>query len=321
MFSLLTKIFEPSKKETAPAIEKKESVLDQLPIVEERIQSAKVNEHELIKEIHNAFDCAEDELLSISEKILKELNIETESGLLKKANLYQEIGFTANPIVEKANKIIKTESTVTKAAELIRYYKREYPFQKFLSEEQLDNICKKYNLIYAPIAHYKEDVPERNLLEIKNAKKLLAHDSSPYKHIIKVSVDNISKTCPSDTAKRLILGVAIEEDFKSSYSPYATISLLDVLSGYIDIKITDIINPYRGSSCTRINTSGLFIAAPKNHFNLEGLSKEGTLGFFDVEIIEIKDPIVFRYVKGGVQVISKWGLEASDPALINPIEN
>jgi len=28
-----------------------------------------------------------------------------------------------------------------------------------------------------------------------------------------------------------------------------------------------------------------------------------------------KDPIVFRHVKRGIQVITKWGLEADDEAL------
>ncbi len=74
-------------------------------------------------------------------------------------------------------------------------------------------------------------------------------------------------------------------------------------------------------SAKTINRNGLFIAAPKNHFDLTGLSKEG-LGFFDVKIINMDDPIVFRYIRGGgIQVLSKWGIEASDSELINPIEN
>ena len=69
-----------------------------------------------------------------------------------------------------------------------------------------------------------------------------------------------------------------------------------------------------------INRDGLFIAAPKSHFDLKGLKKKG-LGFFNFTVTEVKDPIVFRYVKGGIQVLSKWGLEANDEMLVNPINN
>jgi hypothetical protein len=70
-----------------------------------------------------------------------------------------------------------------------------------------------------------------------------------------------------------------------------------------------------------VKREGLFIAAPKDHFDLKGLKHiTGTHGFFSTTRIH-KDPIVFRYVKGGIQIISKWGLEASDPMLVNEINN
>jgi len=78
---------------------------------------------------------------------------------------------------------------------------------------------------------------------------------------------------------------------------------------------------FKRAEAKRINKSGLFICAPPSHFDLKTLSKEGELGYFKVEKWEINDPIVFRYCKGGVQVISKWGLEASDEALVNEINN
>lgn len=50
---------------------------------------------------------------------------------------------------------------------------------------------------------------------------------------------------------------------------------------------------------------GLFIAAPQDHFE----KQEPQKSFVD-------DPIVFEYCRGGLVVRSKWGLEASDPALV-----
>jgi hypothetical protein len=66
---------------------------------------------------------------------------------------------------------------------------------------------------------------------------------------------------------------------------------------------------------TTYDRTGLFIAAPKEHFDLSGLTFDKNKGFYEAKVRVIKDPIVFRYVKGGIQVLSKWGLEAEDPAL------
>lgn len=71
---------------------------------------------------------------------------------------------------------------------------------------------------------------------------------------------------------------------------------------------------------TKIVKSGLFICAPQSHFDLDGL-KKNKFGFLKVIKTEVKDPIVFRYCRGGVQVLSKWGLEADDELLYNEFEN
>ena len=64
--------------------------------------------------------------------------------------------------------------------------------------------------------------------------------------------------------------------------------------------------------------TGFHIAAPAKEFNLEkGRLRKTSKNGYQVE----EDPIVFRYCRGGVLVDSKWGLEASDPALINSIDN
>jgi hypothetical protein len=67
----------------------------------------------------------------------------------------------------------------------------------------------------------------------------------------------------------------------------------------------------------KLDRTSLFIAAPKSHFNLDGLKKKNKFGFFNFTIFEVKDPIVFRYCRGGVQVLSKWGDETNDKLLLN----
>lgn len=337
MFSLITKLFETDTKEVLV----KEKEIEPLfkdgiqvwpkeetqlynEVQPETIKSVSIDVHIdpklLIQEIHNAFDNAEDELLCTAKKILQELQVDDVAKMIEKAKLLKEIGFTGNPAVEKASVLIKKEAVMKQAADMITYYKQEYPFQKFLSTEQLDNICKKYNLIYAPIKHYTEDVPKKNLLEIKNAKQLKREDICDRSSFIKVSASNFSNECPSHIKQKLINGVEI--DFIENRTTFGWGSLSTILRHNYDSSIGSNYFTYEQKDwqIKTIIRTGLFIAAPKNHFNLTGLSKEG-LGFFDVEIINMDDPIVFRYVKGGVQVLSKWGLEASDPELVNPIEN
>ena len=88
--------------------------------------------------------------------------------------------------------------------------------------------------------------------------------------------------------------------------------------GRFKMGISDIV--FADTEITTIDHSGLFIAAPKSHFDLKELDQNGK-GFFKTTKQEIKDPIVFRYVKGGIQVLSKWGLEAEDEMLQQEILN
>ena len=150
------------------------------------------------------------------------------------------------------------------------YYKEAYPFLKFLTEEKLEEICEKYNLIYAPVQNYIEDVPQKNLKEIAAAQELKVAD-------------------------------ARDRDLKTIRSGIDSFGLVET---------------------EETVRAGLFIAAPESHFDLKGLTKKGVRGFFKTVIRkETKDPIVFRYVKGGIQVLTKWGLEANDPELANPLDN
>jgi len=125
------------------------------------IEKATLLGQEIIKEIHNSFDIAEDKLLKEAEDMLESLNITTETKLEEKAERLEKIGFINSKHVVKnkeiKQKIQKNQESLVKTkqfADLIRYYKREYPFQKFLTEKELNSICDKYSLIYAPINNY-----------------------------------------------------------------------------------------------------------------------------------------------------------------------
>lgn len=275
-------------------------------------------QEKLIAEIHAEFDTAQDRLLSQATQILSKPVDATQSAVESIGERLAKVGFTNTPTVKKANEIkerkgaeIKKVVETREQAELIQYYQANYPFLKFLTEAELDRICKKYNLVYAPSDRYTEEVPEKNLRDIETAQKLLIGDDVETEYYI--IVDHFWDDCPSDIRD------ALSKPFR--FNPDSPFHKTNITETAIK-KIIGYTGNYTGyvflsARVQEVKRTGLFIAAPETHFNTEGLKKKG-LGFFQIFETEIKDPIVFRYVRGGIQVLTKWGLEANDPDLVVP---
>jgi len=288
-------------------------------------------EKQVIEEIHSSFDNAQEELLAQALKIMNATVVDD------KAERLEKIGFTSSKTVlknkDKREALVKSKED----ADLVNYYKQNYPFLKFLKEEQLDAICDKYNLIYAPISRYNEDVPEKNISDIENAQDLNDND---FVGIERIYVFSNSRGCYRDT-----FNVLVREFGGTSFTHEEIVELINKymgdshLSSYYKKNPTDLfwalsqygihpesknnIAPSRiiaDCSVKEVNKTGLFIAAPQSHFNLEGLKKHKK-GFLKITTRKVKDPIVFRYVRGGIQVITKWGLEADDESLRNETLN
>lgn len=230
-----------------------------------------ISQEKLIKKIHKEFDEAQERLLMEAQKLL---STTAEDRELEVANRLREVGFNSTPLVQKVYEREHTKALAERKAELISYYKYTYPFLKFITIDELDRICKKYNLIYAAVSRYIKDIPEKNLRDIENTQPLKKEDR--YNGDIYAQIER-------EKQNLFNRGVHMSSGF------------INFLQSRIDHE-----------------KEGLFIAAPKDHFNLRGLVQDG-FGFFRPKV---KDPIVFRYVRGGVQIITKWGLEAEDPALI-----
>ncbi len=295
------------------------------------------SEDEIIAKIHKEFDDAEDNILSAADKLLEELKIPTESDLEQRAKALIAIGFENAETVKKYENLqvenirIQEDFTIAKGrAKLIREYKQEYPFQKFLTEMELNRICDKYGLIYAPVSAYIKDVPEKNLNEIKNAKVLSDDLKVDQQYVLEITkfYDDIPKAI-----KEFLLDGGIELQNGSvlkSMSVFGTGRLNqinDVIKQFMltsGFKNKDIpAKIIEECDIKTLNKQGLFIAAPPSNFKLDDLKNKGKHGYFEVtSSIKIdRDPIVFRYCKGGIQVLSKWGLEASEPTLVNEVLN
>lgn len=262
-----------------------------------------------VEKIHNEIDTAEDRLLTEARRIIA-LNIDTSD----KAERLERIGFVNSEVVVRSKQKKQTLVSGKDQAELIEHYKQSYPFQKFLTEEELDRICAKYSLIYAPVSTYKKDVPEKNVRDIENAPSLKRDDTASV--LVQIEYIKFWYNEVDDKIKRLINKGTL---LPLTYHSTSDMVFEENLKKYIlSTGYTGNIPKYLFTAIrySQIKKEGLFIAAPKSHFDLSGLKNKGK-GWFNFEIREVKDPIVFRYVRGGIQVITKWGIEAEDKDLVN----
>ena len=297
------------------------------------------SQEKLIAEIHDEFDTAQDRLLQQAREIIDNTVPDHPSPMEEIADRLIGAGFTNTPLVKtaaviKVDKEKKREKLVRtrEQAELIQYYKMTYPFIKFLTEDELNRICDKYELIHAPVNNYIKDVPEKNLRDIENAQVLRGTDSPE-----QITLFSGKVWCSHDHKELTVVLKNRCNDLKNV--PFKRIPELprsNVEYTFISEETRDALGILKSlgistggvrqhiwldGTIDTVKRSGLFIAAPESHFDLTGSYKKSKHGFFEVFRTEVKDPIVFRYVRGGVQVLTKWGLEAEDPSLLLPINN
>lgn len=296
-----------------------------------------------VEQIHAEFDSGQERILAECDKVLSELKIPTETRLENKAKMLEELGFTNCEPVKQAESLketklkIKEQINITaQKAESIRYFKNKYPLDKFITVDELERICNKYNLIHAPVSNYIKDIPEKNVLEMKN-RKVLDNDD------ILEDLFYIESVTGEEDFKKLLKFLGKKDPFLTNEDvirchklhrqiPFSSIILKQWIFGensdhmvfYDTKKVLGL--DFHITSYSKINKSGLFIAAPKSHFNLEGLSKKTKYGFFNITAHKVKDPVVFEYCKNNViRIITKWGTEDDqsylDPSLVNETLN
>lgn len=310
----------------------------ELPTEGAQVAVAEISEDQrLIDEIHNEFDTAPDRILQQALDIINtesNVKVSLQSSISEKALRLKTLGFEKNALVHNLThterEIKKTTHLIDMNAEMahrVKYYTSTYPFLKFLPESELDRICDKYGLVYAPVKHYKMPVPEKNLREIENAQPLKTGDEQKTLVTYKFSVNWDKRQNEFNKLVKLFGGDTFTEDeLKKIHLKHFgkigghrlsdTFWYYGFLAARGEVKDPVITEAFLADATeTTYDRTGLFIAAPKEHFDLSGLTFDNKKGFYQAQVRVIKDPIVFRYVKGGIQVLSKWGLEAEDPAL------
>jgi len=115
-----------------------------------------INAVELVEKIHNEFDTAADRLLDEAKSIIANSDIE-------KGERLKAIGFNNSVPVKNSEVALQKKQL----AEKIEYYQVFYPNNKFITEEEVERICKKYGLLFGETINYIGNIPEKNLKEIE----------------------------------------------------------------------------------------------------------------------------------------------------------
>ncbi len=260
----------------------------------------------LVEEIHAEFDSAQDRLLKRAYQLL---SVETSPTELTGKKLL-ELGFINTPQAAAYTKKNAAIRLSKKTAELIQRYMINYPTLKFITEEELERICKKYSLIFAPVSAYIGEVPAKNVHEISCAPPLKMGDEAGDKCLFFYDED-FTDLVTEAQKKEIEAGIPCD----LRYSTASSVSNNKILQEYFGLNHDFCRYNNIGRSFKTYNRDGLFIAAPVREFNLKGFTSFTDFGYATQSVIKVDDPVVFRYVKGGIQILSKWGPEAMDPSL------
>ncbi len=263
----------------------------------------------IVEEIHNEFFTAGDDILAEATCLLKELELKD----LSKGKRLAALGFgktrEAVVAVETENKL----ATTKQIAEGVMYYKRNYPNNKFITEEQVKSICEKYGLVMGGIELYKGFVPESKLSMVESF-SVKKEDIQRMTFIVLDMHDNaIGKIYEGDLTER---GVSYFESPRNLGYAYITTSNGSNTNSMFSFST---IVKYRNQDyikAQKVSTEGFLICAPLKDMDITGLKVKGyTLAK------EIPDPVVLQPVKGGYLIVCAWGDEASDEIVVNQAMN
>lgn len=245
-----------------------------------------------VQEIHHEFENAGEKLLEEAYRIIGEQPVFNKT----KIERLQKFGFSQVKENIEASGIIKTIELSESHIQFVKYYKKQYPHHKFITQEQVKAICHKYNLVCGDVSRFIGFVPEKNLNDLENFK--LKKDE-----LENLKIDETYERNENSIYKTYSVSKFINDKYPDSQS---------VIDAITSGKLAPMSGKY-------IINDGLKICAPVKDMDISGLElKEG----YKLERkIEIPDPVVLQPVEGGYLILTAWGDEASDPLVMNENHN
>ncbi len=258
-----------------------------------------------VLEIHHEFQIASETLLMTAKSIIDEASTKD----VQKVNRLEKLGFKQAGQVTEIKPLMQQAELSKEQIELVKYYQREYPLNKFITEEQVKAICHKWNLVCGDVGRYKGFVPEKNLRDIE---KFNLKNNEKGGHIfISKEGENIFLSDDDLTAYG-------KDFFKRNPTNGMYITGRDgedIYGGnkFLTEKCHARFSHTRYLFVNRAIECVLQICAPVKDMDISGLElKDG------YKLIKhVPDPVVLQPVKGGYLILTAWGDEASDENVVN----
>lgn len=237
----------------------------------------------LDEQLHNDVYSTEELLLEEANRIL---NTPSKHDDVKTERLRQlhMMGFKKTEDV-KEQYIIDNEKEFQKCLkETITEYQRRYPFNKFISMNAVNAVCKKYGLIMTVVNDYISDIPEKNQDEIIN---------------FRVAQEEIRD---------------IDEIYPMSFS---------MGTQYSDGYHTKMEIQQPGYGKEKVQGVNLLILAPPKKLDMRGKEIVGhILKLKDPIVLQpVRGLIGGGRSTNGYLIVTSWGLEAGDENVVNAINN
>lgn len=234
-----------------------------------------------IEAIHTAFDTASDRALAEANEILGRKDNSVKAAQYA---VLIKMGFASSKTLVDCSNASKEVKRSEEEAKLVAEYRQKYPFNKFIAPRHVDEICKKYNIVLAPTNRFKGEVPAKNIEEMA-AFKLKEEDKLVVQYNVTTRTGGGIMACNSAEQyfSRNEFHKKADEPVSDGYYRY-TVPEMMICAPLKDIQT------YQGETIV----NGVLQHAPAP-----------------------KDPIVLQVVRGGFLIVTKWGLEASDPLVKN----
>lgn len=260
-----------------------------------------------VLEIHHEFEVASTKLLAEANLILKN----SDNINKNKISRLNKLGFTKSEEVVSKTPIIKKAELSKYTINLIEYYKRNYPNNKFITEEQVKEICEKYSLVCGNVSRYTGFVPDTNLREIESF-SLNKNDLPKYAVVEYINnsekIYQINKKHLTKKGREYILNDFFYLDSMEKVSFFFTTEAIKELN----------IKPFNSYVQIVDNKNSLKICAPFKNMNIQGAGKISSYQINEkYKDNPVPDPVVLQPVIGGYLILTAWGDEANDPIIKN----
>lgn len=212
--------------------------------------------------------------------------------------IHQEVYSAQENILAEANRILNTQTKYSKEQREIFKELAKLGFEnaEVVRDFKNSDVPKQEDLI-KKIEEYKVKYPLHKFIDEKTVKTIC----SKYDLSLAWARNYIAEI--PEKCQKSIIAFRVQRGDKRSPQEMLNQNSFYLIDGYGHAIATEL-----------IPGNNLLVMAPDSKLNTEGQIKDG-------HVLKNDDPIVLQPVKEGYLIVTSWGLEASDPMIVNEINN